>query len=84
MAATAFIRLRPAKVPDTLKNYANGDTWKNIRVYYNGDTVAKTIPLEGTWTIACNGEVISLNSGEKTQNQTVTIPAHSAMILYQE
>ncbi len=34
--------------------------------------------------LLCNGEVISLNSGEKTQNQTVTIPAHSAMILYQE
>jgi pullulanase len=74
----------PLVVGYTLKNYANGDTWKNIRVYYNGDTVAKTIALDGIWTIACNGEVISLNSGEKTQNQTVTIPAHSAMILYQE
>jgi pullulanase len=74
----------PLVVGYTLKNYANGDTWKNIRVYYNGDTVAKTTALDGIWTIACNGEVISLNSGEKTQNQTVTIPAHSAMILYQE
>jgi pullulanase len=74
----------PLLVGYTLKNYANGDTWKNIRVYYNGDTVGKTIALDGIWTIACNGEVISLNSGEKTQNQTVTIPEHSAMILYQE
>lgn len=35
----------PLLVGYTLKNYANGDTWKNIRVYYNGDTVEKTIPL---------------------------------------
>jgi len=57
---------------------------ENIRVYYNGDAIDKIITLEGTWTIACDGEVISIKSGKKIQNQTVTIPSHSAMILYQE
>ncbi|MGL2994873.1 type I pullulanase [Flavobacterium sp. TSSA_36] len=74
----------PLLVGFTLKDNANGDVWKNIRVYYNGDSSPKTLQLDGTWKIAADGTVIELTLSEKSTNHSLTIPAHSAMILFQE
>ncbi|WP_281225128.1 type I pullulanase [Flavobacterium aquiphilum] len=74
----------PLLVGYTLKNHANGDKWKNIRVYFNGDEKGAKQNIEGTWTLVCNGEFINQNSVVKIKNQPVTIPGRSAIILYQE
>ncbi|WP_165830447.1 type I pullulanase [Flavobacterium aquariorum] len=74
----------PLLVAYTLKNYANGDKWKNIRVYFNGDEKEAQQPLDGTWKIVCNGEIINQNGIEIIKNQSVRIPSRSAVILYQE
>jgi len=68
----------------TLKNHANGDKWKNIRVYFNGDEKEIKQIIEGSWRIACNGEIIDLNGVITVKNQPVAIPARSAVILYQD
>ncbi|MDR6844243.1 type I pullulanase [Flavobacterium granuli] len=68
----------------TLKNNANGDKWKNIRVYFNGDEKEVKQTIEGTWKMVCNGEIINQNGIETIKNQSITIPRRSAVILYQE
>jgi pullulanase len=74
----------PLLVGYTLKNYANGDKWKNIRVYFNGDQKEAKHMLDGTWKIVCNGQIINQNGIETIKNQSITIPGRSAIILYQE
>lgn len=74
----------PLLVGYTLKNHANGDKWKNIRIYYNGDENEAKQTLEGSWKMVCNGDIVEENGILAIQNQTVVIPARSAVILYQE
>jgi pullulanase len=74
----------PLLVGYTLKNNTNGDQWKNIRVYFNGDENDIKQTIEGTWKIACNGQIINQNGIETIQNQFITIPGRSTVILYQE
>ena len=74
----------PLLIGYTLKNHANGDTWRNIRVYFNGDEKESKQTIEGIWKMVCNGEIINLNGIETLKNQTITIPSRSAVILYQE
>lgn len=78
-----FLNLEsPLLVGYTIKNNANGDSWKNIRVYFNGDATATTQKLEGTWNLICNGEIIDEKGIQQTTS--ITIPARSAVILYQD
>lgn len=74
----------PSLVGYTLKNYANRDKWKNIRVYFNGGEKEVKQTIEGTWKIVCNGEIINQNGVKIIKNQSVYIPGRSAVILYQE
>lgn len=74
----------PLLVGYTLKNNANGDSWKTIRVYLNGSENEMQQELKGTWKVACNGAIINLNGIEKKENEMITIPGRSAVILFQE
>ena len=74
----------PLLVGYTLKNNANGDSWKTIRVFFNGDEKAVNQPLEGSWVMVCNGELIDEKGLQTLSSGTVTIPARSAVILYQK
>jgi pullulanase len=74
----------PLLVGYTLKNNANGDSWRNIRVYFNGDEKDTNQTIEGTWKMVCNGEIINPNGILDVKNQIITIPGRSAIILYQE
>lgn len=74
----------PLLVGYTLKNNANGDQWKNIRVYFNGDAKDVKQTIDGTWKMVCNGEIINQNGIETYKNQSITIPSRSAVILYQD
>jgi pullulanase len=74
----------PFLIGYTLKNNANGDQWKNIRVYFNGDEKGIQQDIVGNWTMICNGSIINLGGIETIQNQSIIIPGQSAIILYQE
>ena len=73
----------PLLVGYILKNNANGDSWETIRVFFNGDEKAVNQPLEGSWVMVCNGELIDEKGLQTLSSGTVTIPARSAVILYQ-
>jgi pullulanase len=80
-----FLKLdSPLLVGYTLKNHANGDSWRNIRVYFNGDEKNINQTIEGSWKMVCDGEIINQNGIETIQNQSVTILGRGAIILYQE
>jgi pullulanase len=74
----------PLLIGYTLKNHANGDQWKNIRVYFNGDEKEIKTSIEGVWKMVCNGEIINKKGIETIKNQSIIIPGRSALILYQE
>jgi len=69
-----------------IKDNANGDTWKDIVVLFNGkqETQTATIPA-GNWTIALKGNQIKETGLGKLvikKGDTLEIPASSAMVLY--
>lgn len=74
----------PLLVGYTLKNHANGDKWKTIRVYFNGDDKELKQTIEGSWRVICNGEIINPKGIETIKNQSVVIPGRSAVILCQD
>jgi pullulanase len=50
-----FVRQAPANVVAfLLKDHANGDSWRNILVVYNGNRQAQAIKLSGEWTIVAS------------------------------
>ena len=62
---------QPNLVSYSIKNNANGDTWKEIKVIYNGNTTPQTVKVpKGEWTIiASDGKLdkngIGTSKGEK-------------------
>ena len=66
----------------TISGNANGDSWKDILVLFNGNLEAKTIDLpEGKWTVALNEDKIN-EKGVFTVFNKVSLPASSAMVLF--
>ncbi|RNI33289.1 type I pullulanase [Rufibacter immobilis] len=78
-----FLITEPGLVGYLLKDHANGDSWKNILVYYNGRPSATQVSLQGTWTVAAEGEHIHLK-GSRNVSGSVHIPPVSMLILFQE
>lgn len=67
----------------TLGEYANGDSWKEILVAYNGNRAQAEINIpEQDWIVVCRDGKIDLDSQEHIQGGNVQIAASSALILY--
>ncbi len=65
----------------TIGEHANGDTWKNILVIYNGNNRDVTLQLpEGNWCVKLNGKTVD-EKNKKNISKTVVVPAISAMVL---
>lgn len=72
----------PMVIAYRLKDNANGDTWKNIVVLFNGNVGDKTVKLpEGKWNMVVDGEVVNLK-GIKQVEGTVVLPGTTAWVLY--
>lgn len=79
----SFTRSENGLVSYIISNNANGDSWKNIYVIYNAQAEPVEHPIEGKWQLAVAGDAFTLEGG-KTVDTSVTIPAISMMVLYQE
>jgi pullulanase len=77
-----FVATETRLIGYQLKDNANGDSWKNMLVYYNARNIAVNIKLNGDWLIAAEGESILLNGGKPAKN-SIAIPPVSMLILYQ-
>lgn len=74
----------PLLISYQLKDHANGDRWKNILVFLNGDGADKKIKLPpGYWTQAVDPESINEQGIKKQCFNTATLPATSVAIYFQ-
>ncbi len=83
-----FDKTDPKKTPNlisyTLKDNANGDSWKNIKVIFNGSNETRTIKLpKGEWQAAVRNGRIDTEAGLGTFKGSVTVAPRSALILKQ-
>lgn len=66
----------------TLKDNANGDSWKEIKVIFNGSDLQKTVKLpKGTWQAAVKDGKVDPKAGLGELSGNVTVAPRSALIL---
>lgn len=65
----------------TIQNNANGDSWKNIFVAYNGGSSAKKVSVSGSWEVVVNDKNAGVDSLGTVKDE-VTVPAYSSIIMY--
>ncbi len=66
----------------TISDNANGDSWKDILVLFNGNLEAKTVDIpKGRWTVALTENKVD-ETGIFSVFDKVTLPASSAMVLF--
>lgn len=67
-----------------LKNNANGDSWNNIIVAFNGNNTPEKITVpSGKYTIVLNNGKIDKNGLSTINSNEVVVPAQSALIMHQ-
>ncbi len=93
MPTTEMIQKNLAFVPTNdslvigylLKGHANGDKWKNILVFFNGNSTPKQVNLpKGDWMVAVNGETINEVGIGAPVHDGITIEGTSAYVLFQK
>ncbi len=66
-----------------LSGNANGDSWKNIVVIFNGNTMDKKITIpQGNWILAADCNTINEQGIKQVDGGELTIPATSIYVLY--
>lgn len=68
----------------TLNNHANGDTWGEILLLFNGNQTARQVELpQGNWTVICrDGRIDEQGLGKSSGGKTLIAPS-SALIMWQ-
>lgn len=67
----------------SLKDHANGDSWKEIKVIFNGNPEAVTVKIpRGNWTIVANDGMINPDGLGTSKGGQVSVAPTSALILY--
>jgi len=79
-----FLRDVPDKiVAYVLRNNANGDSWKNILVVFNGNREARELAVPGNWTIVANDKKAGTEALASTTN-TIHVEACSLVVAHSE
>ncbi|MDE5871325.1 MAG: DUF3372 domain-containing protein, partial [Muribaculaceae bacterium] len=72
----------PNLISYMLKDNANGDSWKDIKVIFNGGDEPRSVELpEGTWQAAVKDGKIDTEAGLGSFTGTVTVAPRTALIL---
>jgi pullulanase len=73
----------PGLVGYQLKEYAGGDSWKNILVLFNGNAKSITTDIPNkSWTVVADHQEVNLNGIRSFQGKSVSLPQHSALIMH--
>ncbi len=78
-----FVESKPGLIGFKIKDHANDDSWRNILVYYNANTSAETIPIEGDWSLAVLGGKVD-EKGWTHRKDKVIIPPFSLFVAFQD
>ncbi|MGL5786602.1 MAG: type I pullulanase [Bacteroidales bacterium] len=69
----------------SIKNHANGDTWKEVKLIFNGSADNKKVKIpKGNWTIVAQDGQINKDGLGTSKGGETTVPAYSALILAKE
>lgn len=85
-----FDKINSEKSPNlisySLLNHANGDSWKEIKLVFNGSSESQTINIKkGNWMIvAQDGKICPEGKIGTTKGGKITLAPYSALILAQE
>ena len=85
-----FDKIDSQKTPNlisySLLNHANGDTWKEIKVVFNGADHAQTVNVrKGDWKIvAQDGRLSAAGDLGATAGGKITLAPYTALILAEE
>lgn len=84
-----FDKIDSKKTPNlisySLKDNANGDLWKEIKVVFNGASEPQSVNVKkGDWIIVAQDGKISPDGLGRTRGGKITLPAYSALILAKE
>ncbi|MCH5346688.1 MAG: type I pullulanase [Muribaculaceae bacterium] len=73
----------PNLISYTLKDHANGDTWRDIKVIFNGSDEPREVTVpRGNWLIVADDGKIDANGGlGTTRGGKMTVARRSALIL---
>lgn len=76
----------PNLISYSLKDHANGDSWKEIKVIFNGASHPQSLNIrKGNWMIvAADGKISPAGDLGTSKGGNVTIAPYSALILAQE
>ncbi len=73
---------QPNLVSYSIKNNANGDTWKEIKVIYNGNTTPQTVKVpKGEWTIIASDGKLDKNGIGTSKGGKIEAAPQAALIL---
>lgn len=73
----------PDLIQYQLSDHANGDQWKDILIYLNGNRKDITVNLPtGNWILVGNGDKIDEKGIQKVTSSTIVLPATCAYFLY--
>ena len=75
----------PNLISYSLKNNANGDSWKEIKLIFNGSTEERTVKVpKGDWIVVARDGQIKSTGLDTTRGGKLTIAPTSALILAKE
>lgn len=79
----SFKRVEDGFITYRINGHANGDPWKNILVIYNAKDKPVDFQLQGSWILAVQGDIFTVENGKKIKN-SIIIPPISMLVAYQE
>ena len=79
-----FLHGMPDKVVAyVLRNNANGDSWTNILVVYNGNRQARELTIPGNWIVVANDKKAGTTALDSTRNR-IHVEACSLVVAHAE
>ena len=75
----------PNLISYSIKNNANGDSWKEIKLVFNGSAEAKTVKVsKGKWIVVAQDGKLDKDGLGTSKGGEMTVAPYSALILAQE
>ena len=76
---------RPNMISYSIKNHANGDSWREIKLIFNGSDKAEDVKIpRGNWIVVANDGQINADGMGTAKGGKMTVAPRSAMILARE
>ena len=81
-----FDKIDSSKTPNlisyTLRDHANGDAWKDIKVVFNGASESQSVNIpQGNWTVIARDGKLNPDGLGTSKGGRITLAPYSALIL---